>query len=240
MRPGWEGGNPRPHAADPPEGPDHLRRRARSPRSSTCSGSSRAPSRSVPRDAEGPGGKAFLRAAATIGGRPWPPRPIQPASRSAPARPARRARPAACAARASSPACSTAAARTPSASASTRASCATRWPARAPCSSSRSTATRQPAVLKNSHRHPVRGETPAHRPAARRPQQADRRLRGGRADRRRGGAGRRRGRHPRARHPRGERSRRCRPTSPSRSSSTSPGWRSATRSCCRRCRRRRA
>ena len=28
VRPDWDGGNPRPAAADPPEGPGHLRRRA--------------------------------------------------------------------------------------------------------------------------------------------------------------------------------------------------------------------
>ena len=92
---------------------------------------------------------------------------------------------------------------TPSPSRSTRASCATRSPPAAPCSNSRSAATRP----RPSSRTP--SATRARRHAARRlparpPRRRDPRDRRARAHRRRGGARRHRGRRARAGHARAE------------------------------------
>ena len=194
VRPGWEGGNPRPQPPIHQKGLITLRRGRASRRSSTSSGSSAStpqlrPRAALTRRVSLPSAAAMakttttaLRAAARrrlLAGDP-PPAPRGPRARRA----LRRRRGPAVASR------------------STSASCVTPWPAPARCSSSRSTAAGTPAVLKDSQRPPGARRDHARRPAARRPQGRHLGRRRARADRRRGRARHQGGRRARARHPR--------------------------------------
>ena len=137
--------------ADPPEGPHQLRRRRRSRRSSTCSGSSRPPSRSADRRrAAGP--------VATIARRPWLPRP--PSSAIAPREPGELARDAPPAPRGPGPRRPLRRADEPLAFAVDARDLRHALAATGAVARARDRRRpRTPAVLKDRQRHPVRGET---------------------------------------------------------------------------------
>ena len=107
MRPNWDGGNPRPQLADPPEGRHQLRRGDEAGvrrRAAAVRGDAR---RSAPRAARAADGRL-----ATISRRPWPSSTTKLTLDAARARPLARHPPPA-PRRAASPACSTAAATSP-------------------------------------------------------------------------------------------------------------------------------
>ena len=227
--PGLGRRQPAPEPADPPEGPRSPSTATKKPaffdvqriyRATTQFAQRRRPSAR----------RARPRRLATIAGRPWPSQATKLVHRRR-ASPAARARPAACAATARSPAPLRRRRASPSPSPSTRASCATRCRHAAPCSSSSSTASHDAGRPQGRPAPPGPRRDAARRPPARRLDVAIHATVAARARRRRRGA-RASSEGGVLEHVTREVNIEALPErrSPSRSSSTSPRWRSTTRS----------